>query len=222
MTCAVAAAVLAVLVPALIRSLPEPRSDETGADEQVPTYAEVARTRGVRTVAVVVSAVAGAAVGWRLGATWLLLGLVPMIPILVMLAIVDWRTRRLPRLVVLPATGGLLALLGIEWLLTHDSGVLVRAILGMLLARSLAWLAWWMRPSAVGFGDVRLAALVGLVLGRMGWSAWGIGLYAGLVLFAAYGIAYAVRAKSRSALRHELPYGPFMAAGLFVGVMLVG
>jgi len=212
---------LGALVPALIRRLPATATIEQAANEsEAPSYATVARTPGLRAVAVLVSGVAGGAIGLRIGPCWLLAGLIPVVPILVMLAVIDWRTRLLPRIVVLPATAAVLALLGIEWATGHDTAVLVRAVLGMLLARTLFWLAWWLRPTAVGFGDVRLAALVGLVLGRLGWATWGAGLYAGLLAFASYGIVQLVRTRSRRALSQSLPYGPFMAAGLLAGVLL--
>ena len=222
--CTLLAGALGALVPAAIRRLPQPAeqdADEQDAEESVaPSYAGGADIPGLAALTAVISGAAGGAVGWRIGPSWLLAGLIPVVPVLVTLAVIDWRTRLLPRIVVLPATGAVLALLGIEWAVSHDTAAFVRAVLGMLLARTLFWLAWWLRPSAVGFGDVRLAALVGLVLGRLGWATWGAGLYAGLLTFAAYGIVQLVRTRSRGALAQSLPYGPFMAAALLAGVLL--
>lgn len=219
--CALVAGTLGAAVPTLIRYLPEASS--TSAEGQTaPSYAELARTRGLTLLTMLISATAGAAFGWRLGESWLLLGLVPLAPVLVMLGVIDWRTRRLPKLVVLSATGATLILLVLEWAITHETGTLIRAVAAMLAARTLFWLGWYLKPAAVGFGDVRLAALTGLVLGRLSWAAWAAGLYAGLILFALFGITQLTRTRSRAGLRHDLPYGPWMAAGLLAGVLLAG
>lgn len=218
--CALLAGALGAVVPAMIRRLPAP-VEQTVDEPVAPSYAAVANTPNLPALTALVSGAAGGAIGWRIGLVpSLLADLIPVVPVLVMLAVIDWRTRLLPRTVALPATAAVLAVLGIEWAARHDTAVFVRAVLGMLLARTLFWLAWWLRPTAVGFGDVRLAALVGLVLGRLGWATWAAGLYAGLLVFAVYGIVQLVRTRSRRALGQPLPYGPFMAAGLLAGVLL--
>ena len=154
-------------------------------------------------------ALVGAATGWD----WPLVWLVPLVPVLVALSYIDWHTRLLPRLVVLPAT--LLAAVAVVavGLATDERDALVRALVAMVAVRSFFWLLWFVRSAGMGFGDVRLAALVGLVLGWVGWGTVAIGVWVGFVAFAVPGLLLAVVRRDRSLLKQAFPFGPFMAAG---------
>jgi leader peptidase (prepilin peptidase)/N-methyltransferase len=227
---------LALGVPVGIRALPEPPPEELPddpaedtklqamlrAEGPKETYVAVAARPRLALWATAVSVVIAAAIGARLGnhpVTWVLALLTP---VLVLLAVVDWRTRLLPRVVVLPATGALIVLAVVEWLVHGDSHVLLRSLIAMLVARSVFWVLWFVRSAGMGFGDVRLAALLGLALGRLGWSAWVIGLYGGLLLFAFFGITLMIVRRDRSTLKRAYPFGPFMIAGAVLGVLVSG
>ncbi len=227
---------LALGVPAGIRALPEPPPEDLPEDPEQDTrlqamlraegpkelYADLAARPRLAWWATAASVVVAAAIGVRLGnhpATW---ALALLTPVLVLLAVVDWRTRLLPRVVVLPATGILILLAGLEWLVQRDTHVLVRTLIAMLVARSFFWILWFIRSAGMGFGDVRLAALLSLVLGRLGWSEWIIGLYGGLVLFGVFGITLAIVRRDRATLKKAYPFGPFMIAGALLGVLTSG
>ena len=227
---------LALGVPALIRALPEPPPEELPADPAddtaleamlraegpKETYARVAALPGLAPCSALVAVAVDAAIGARLGdapVTWVL---ALVVPVLVALAVVDWRTRLLPRLVVLPVTGVLVVLALGEWLVQRDTHVLVRTLLAMVVARSFFWILWFIRSAGMGFGDVRLAALLGLVLGRLGWNPWIVGLYGGLLLFGVFGLSLMLIRRDRSTLKQAFPFGPFMIAGAVVGVLLNG
>jgi len=66
-------------------------------------------------------------------------------------------------------------------------------------------------PGGLGMGDVKLAALLGLYLGWLGWAAVVLGALAGFVVQAV--VALALLAARRIGLRGELPFGPAMLAG---------
>ena len=100
----------------------------------------------------------------------------------------------------MPATGILVLLAGLEWVVQRDTHVLTRTLIAMLVARSFFWVLWFIRSAGMGFGDVRLAALLGLVLGRLGWNPWIIGLYGGLVLFGIFGITLMVQQDTKPPL----------------------
>ncbi|MQW74934.1 prepilin peptidase [Nocardioides sp. dk4132] len=218
------AAVLAglggLLVPALIARVPEPAGAPEPGDPAKETYAAIAATPGLGARAAVVSALAGGLVGAWVGWRVPLVGLVPLVPVCVALAVIDWRTRLLPRLVVLPATGALLVLVVLDALVLGEPSDLVRPLAGLVAARSFFWVLWRVHSAGMGFGDVRLAALVGLALGWLGWAELVVGMYAGFVLFAVPGLLVALVRRDRRVLRRAAPYGPFLVAGALAGVLV--
>jgi leader peptidase (prepilin peptidase)/N-methyltransferase len=215
----VSAAVAGLLTlggPALLRRLPEPADDPPAS-----SYADLAAPALLLPLAASVSAVVAALLAWQVEPSRLMVFLVPLVPLLVLLAYVDWRVQRLPKQPILAATVvGLLAV-GVEWLWVRDTGAVIGAVAGLVLARSAFWLLWRLMPHAMGFGDVRLAALVGLVLGRLGWDELAVGLWSGLVIFGLWGIGRALARRSREAMREPLAYGPFMILGMLLGVLAV-
>jgi leader peptidase (prepilin peptidase)/N-methyltransferase len=183
-------------------------------------YTEIAARPGLRGRAVAVSAVSGAVLGAATGLDWPLLWLLPLTPVAVMLSVIDWHTRLLPRLVVLPATLLATVLVVTVGLATDHREAMVRALLAMVLVRTFFWLLWWFLPGAgMGFGDVRLAALVGLVLGWVGWGAVAIGIWVGTVAFGVPGLILAIVRRDRKLMKKPFPYGPFMVFGAFVGLV---
>ena len=235
---------LGLLVPRLVAAVPEPApkdepapQDEPAedaadgalehapvevarpAEEPKPLYADLAARPRLGLLAGLVSLVSGALVGAATGWDWPLVWLVPLVPVLVALSYIDWHTRLLPRLVVLPAT--LLAAVAVVavGLATDERDALVRALVAMVAVRSFFWLLWFVRSAGMGFGDVRLAALVGLVLGWVGWGTVAIGVWVGFVAFAVPGLLLAVVRRDRSLLKQAFPFGPFMALGALVGLV---
>ncbi len=205
-------------VPLLIRLVPEPDSALTGEGSLKEPYAEVAARPGLAWQSAIgcgfASGLIAAAVGSQ---AWLLFA--PLVPVCVALTVIDWRTRLLPKIVVLPATAYvLLAGAGLS-LATGDTVDLTRGVLGMICARALFWVIWRINAAGMGFGDVRLAAVVGFALGYLGWPEFVIGLYAGFLLLGVPGLGYAVVRRDRGLLRMAVPFGPFMLVGALVGIL---
>lgn len=222
--------------PYLISRLPEPPPDPEPGEgveltaaqqarlEEPPKelYADLARRSWVVPVAAAVSAITGAVLGAVLGWDWLLGVLWPLVPVGAVLGIVDWRTRLLPAIVVLPAT--LFALLyGVgRWLLSGDHDDLVRGLVALLVVRSVFWVLWFVRQAGMGFGDVRLSALLGLVLGYAGWGEVLIGVYAAFLAFGVPGLLIAIVRRDRSMLKKGYPFGPFLLVGAVLGLVVGG
>ncbi|GAB2626409.1 hypothetical protein GCM10027270_11800 [Nocardioides ginkgobilobae] len=216
---------LSLAVPWVVRMLPEPAPDpdrgegEPGAPPK-PTYAALGSRPGLLPGAVLSGLAAGALAGGVVGPGWTLALVVLAVPVCVALAFVDWHTRLLPSRLVLPATGLLLLVVAVEWAVTGDRDDPLRAVLGLLVARSLFWVLWFVHSAGMGFGDVRLAALLGLVLAHAGWAELAVGVYAPFLLFAVPGVVLALVRRDRGLLRVAYPFGPFMVLGALVGLCL--
>lgn len=224
LVCAVAAGLLAGGVPAVVRRLPPPvagdRPDAGAAalvEQPAVDYAALATTGWFLPVGVLVSAAAAAGLGLRFGPDPLLLVLVPLVPLGYALAVIDARARLLPRRLVVPATLVVVAALVVEWVVTGEAGGLERGLVGLAAARSMFWVLWLV--GGLGFGDVRLAALTGLVTARVGWPSFAEGIYAALGLAVVYLLARAVVTR-RSMRGKPIAMGPFLIVGAWVALVL--
>jgi leader peptidase (prepilin peptidase) / N-methyltransferase len=131
--------------------------------------------------------------------------------VLVVLSLIDIESRRLPNRIVLPAAALVLA----ARLATAPEhwGTWIGAALGaagFLLAFALAF------PSGLGIGDVKLALLLGAMLGSAVLPAAVLGTLAG----AAAAAVLLVR-DGRRALGRTMPFGPFLAFGAIATVLLL-
>lgn len=221
LVCAATAGVLGAAVPALVRRLPEPAPDPDPVPGEPPKehYVDLAARPRLRPTCVLVSTVVGALVGGAVGWDPALVALVPLVPLGVALAVVDWRTRLLPSRIVLPATAAVVLLGVAGWAVTGEDADLTRATVGLVAVRSFYWLLWRVHATGMGFGDVRLAALLGFVLGHLGWGPLLVGTYAPFLVFGLPGLALAVLRRDRGLLRTAYPFGPAMLVGALVGVV---
>jgi leader peptidase (prepilin peptidase)/N-methyltransferase len=137
------------------------------------------------------------------------LGLV-LVGILVPVALIDFEHRIIPNKITLPAA---LAAVGIG-LITRPSGVPEQLIAGaaaggFLLAFALAY------PRGMGMGDVKLAAVLGLFLGRSVAVAVLVGVLAGALA----GGAIIARLGVKRGRKTAVPFGPFLALGGIVALL---
>ena len=134
----------------------------------------------------------------------------------VLLAVVDLRHRLLPNRVVGPALiAGALLLTGAA-VVDGRWDDLARAALGAVVLFAVFLLLALISPSALGMGDVKLAGLLGLSLGWLGWDAVLLGAAAGFVVQAV--LSLVLLAARRIDLRGELPFGPAMLAGAALAI----
>ncbi|BBH16309.1 hypothetical protein Back2_05960 [Nocardioides baekrokdamisoli] len=141
-------------------------------------------------------------------------------PVCALLVVVDWRRRLLPRIVVRPLTAVIVLLALIDWLVRRNTDDLIRELCGGAIAWLIFGLLWFIRRAGMGLGDVRLALPLGILMAAVGWNAWLIGLYAGFVGFAVFGVGLMVIRRDRGILKKAYPFGPFMIAGAYAGMAL--
>ncbi|MFI5827167.1 prepilin peptidase [Streptomyces sp. NPDC051578] len=145
---------------------------------------------------------------------------VALAPALVLLALVDLAVHRLPDPLTLPLAALTAALLGGAALLPGAAGSWRLALLGGAALGASYLVLFLINPAGMGFGDVKLALSLGVALGWYGWGVWIAGAFLGFLYGAAYGLALVLR--GRGGLKAAIPFGPFMAAGAFTGMLLGG
>jgi leader peptidase (prepilin peptidase) / N-methyltransferase len=134
----------------------------------------------------------------------------------VLLGVIDLQHRLLPNRVVVPALGIAVGLLLLAAAAEQDWAALLRAGLGAVVLFAVFLVLALIAPSGLGMGDVKLAALLGLYLGWVGWHAVVIGAAGGFVVQAV--VALSLLATRRIGLRGELPFGPAMLLGAAVAI----
>jgi leader peptidase (prepilin peptidase) / N-methyltransferase len=135
----------------------------------------------------------------------------------VALAAIDISAQRLPDRLTLPAYPVLIAALAGAALVGHDAGALVRALLGGLALAAGYLLLAIVRPGQLGGGDVKLAGLVGLALGWVGWPALIAGVALGFVLSALVSLALLIA--RRVTLHSAISFGPFLLGGALLAML---
>jgi len=141
----------------------------------------------------------------RFGVTLALPAYVYLATVGLLLAMLDFHVRRLPDAIVLPSYVITLLILMPAGAAAGDWGPAQRALGGlaafviMFFALAVAY------PHAVGFGDVKLAGLLGIHLAWLGWSTLLIGVLGSFVLVGFGGVALS---GSRRGAAATVPFAP--------------
>ncbi|SNS49617.1 leader peptidase (prepilin peptidase) / N-methyltransferase [Geodermatophilus pulveris] len=138
----------------------------------------------------------------------------------VVLGAVDLAAHRLPDRVTLPASAAVAAALLVDAAALGTWPALLRAALAGAAAFAVAALAAVLSPRGLGFGDVKLVGLLGLVLGWVGWGALLAGVFLGLLTGALASLA--LIATGRAGWRTALPFGPPLLVGAALALAVAG
>jgi leader peptidase (prepilin peptidase)/N-methyltransferase len=153
----------------------------------------------------------------------------------VRLTIIDVRHHLLPNRIVFPsyAVAGILlaaaavvpAVTGAWTLPAGPDGA--AAVFGVPALRIIAggavlWAFYFVLrlayPPGMGFGDVKLAGVLGMYLGYLGWTHVFAGTFGAFLLGGLWSLA--LLAARRGTLKSSIPFGPFMLAGAAAAMLL--
>ncbi|WP_349427778.1 prepilin peptidase [Microbacterium sp. LWS13-1.2] len=134
----------------------------------------------------------------------------------IVLTLIDLDTHRLPNSIVLPSylVAGILFTVS-AWL-TGDWELLLRAAIGMVVLYVFYFLLRSVRRGGMGGGDVKLAGVIGIYLGWLGWGALAVGAFAAFLCGGLFGIALLLL--RRAGRKTAIPFGPWMILGAWTGV----
>jgi leader peptidase (prepilin peptidase)/N-methyltransferase len=138
----------------------------------------------------------------------------------VALALIDIDVKRLPNAIVLPSYVVGAAMLGLAAAIGGDYADYLRAGLGAAALFGLYFLLAFIYPAGMGFGDVKLAGVLGMYLGWLGWAEVVTGGFLGFLFGGLVGGA--LMAAHRAGRKSQIPFGPFMLLGAFVAIFAGG
>ena len=161
---------------------------------------------------------------WRLGLSPELPAVLAFIFGGVLLAVIDWKVRRLPTRLVYYTLAGVAAGLTFASLVEWDWKPLATALLGAALFSGAYGLIWFVSKQmlglmVLGFGDVRLAMVLGALLGWYGLEYVVYGALLGQLLAVIVGIGLCIRERR---LRLQFAFGPPLLIGTLAVVLLHG
>jgi leader peptidase (prepilin peptidase) / N-methyltransferase len=136
-----------------------------------------------------------AAFGARFGLSWELPGFLLFAWMLVVVSVIDARTRRIPNKLTYPLTPALLVLM----------------VLAALLVLAL------ISPRGMGMGDVKLAAFIGIGLGYLGWGNVVVGIFGAFLLGGVVAIVLVLTRLRRR--KDHIPFGPYLAVAALAAAL---
>lgn len=208
--CAVLGIPGGLLANLLVERIPEKRRLRP-----LPAVRTLASSR-LQVLAIVATVALFAGVGLRFGADWAVPAFLVFFVCLVSISVIDSQRQIIPNYIVYPTIFASVPLLALAALIQGEWDRFGQSMLGA----TLAWLALLaihlVSPAGMGFGDVRLAFVLGLFLGWISLSHVLAGLFLGVALIAVIGVVLALfRLKS---LQEHIAFGPFLAAGSTLAV----
>ncbi len=216
----IGAAILGVVVsPYLLRLVVQvPAMATVGyVSDEDPTITPTTRERAVRVLTPVTFALM--AVRWE--ATTVLVPFLFLAAVLVVVSLIDLEHYRIPDKIVLPALAVSAGLIAFVSLLEGFDPVFLRnAVIGSAAYFALLLVPHLIYPKGMGFGDVKLALLMGLYLGwiyadpfrSVALIMWALVL--GSLLGVLAGVGFAVIRGRRA----EFPFGPALALGCLLAI----
>ena len=158
-----------------------------------------------------------AGVGWRFGVGWTGLGEALLAAGLISLGFIDLDHMVLPRQVVYVT----LTLVAAAFLVGAATGSQWHRLAVAAICAVVPWALFfamnYVAPRALGFGDVRLALVIGLGLGWLGGAYALLGFLAASILGALVGVA--LIAMGKAGRRTPIPFGTFLATGAVLAAL---
>jgi len=152
----------------------------------------------------------------RFGADWVVPAYLVFFVCLVAVTVIDFERQIIPNRVVYPTIFAAIPLLAVAALAGHQWTRFGHALMGGTLAWAALLVIHLISPAGMGFGDVRLAFVLGLFLGWISLGHVVTGLFLGVVLISVVGLALALL-RLRS-LQDHIAFGPFLAGGSTLAV----
>lgn len=150
------------------------------------------------------------------GLRWETLLLLVFVTFSIILAAIDLDVRRLPNSIVAPMAVSVGVLILVTAAVDDRWGDALRALIGAAALGAFYFVAFVIYPKGLGFGDVKLAPVIGATLAFFGWGALIVGAFMAFV----WGLVAAVvpMIRARRVVGVKIPFGPWMFLGAATGI----
>jgi leader peptidase (prepilin peptidase)/N-methyltransferase len=149
---------------------------------------------------------------------WTLPAYLWFVAVTVTLTLTDMDTKLIPNRILFPGTVVALVLLIGGGLI--EGGPVVRAIAGGALYFVLLFVLALIARGGFGFGDVKLAFLLGMFAAYQSWDALIVAIFAAFLLGGLVSLLLVVfRIRSR---KDAIPFGPYLVLGAYVAIAWAG
>ena len=139
------------------------------------------------------------------------------------LTVIDVRHHLLPNRIIFPSYAVAGVLLAGAAVTGAGAGLFGVPGLRVVAGGAVLWLFYFLLraiyPPGMGFGDVKLAGVLGMYLGFLGWGHVFAGTFAAFLFGGLWSVALLV--SRRGTLKSDIPFGPFMLAGTAAAMLLL-
>ena len=139
---------------------------------------------------------------------------------LVAVSVTDLSHRLVPRRLLYAALALIAPLLVASAGIDHQWHDLTGAIVAGAVAFGLFFGIWWFVPRGMGFGDVRLAGVIGLTVGYLSLLHAYVAFLTGFIVGMVFGVVMMV--VSSSGRKTRIPFAPSLAVGAVIAVFWGG
>lgn len=127
---------------------------------------------------------------------------------------IDLEHKIIPNKITYPAFPAFVVAIAVGWAIGQDLDPM-RALIGALVYGGAFLVIAFIAPRGLGMGDVKLTALIGLVMGSLGLRYVGVAAGAAILLGGLGGVLALLAGRGR---KSAIPFGPFLTAGALVAV----
>ncbi len=139
---------------------------------------------------------------------------------LVAVSVTDLSHRLVPRRLLYAGVTLIVPLLVVTSAVDHRWHSLVGSVVAGAVAFGLFFAIWWFVPRGMGFGDVRLAGVIGVTVGYLSLLHAYVAFLAGFVIGMVFGLT--VMVGSPAGRKTRIPFAPSLAAGAVFAVFWGG
>ena len=160
---------------------------------------------------------------WAIGPHLRVIPALWLIPVGLAVAVIDLRTLIVPTKIVWPASAVAAVMIVVVSLVEGEPGWMLGALVGIAAFAGPLFLIWFIIPAGMGFGDVRLSVLLGMLLGFYAGDRPLAAVFLALIclgLAAVLGLVIGLVALGARGRKAQVPFGPALILATYFCVAL--